>query len=253
MSPCACRVKTPKLHPVQLRSLMLCRQSETVALVTGVCRELGVELHHCSTAKTALEKFAQQRFHGVIVDDQDGANAALLLRDMQASASGRRSLIIALAKADAALDAVFGAGTHLVIYKPLTHDRLRNGLRAVRTLMGRRQQRASSRVKVDIMATITANGSEDIPAKILDISTGGAALSLQRPIPIVKSLKLSFTLPREKRTITTAGELVWKDVRGNLGIEFRNTDPAFTLSVARWIKAQTAPLGAAGTSPKSGP
>jgi PilZ domain len=206
----------------------------------GICRELGVELQHCSTAKTALEKFALHRFHGVIVDDQDGPSAALLLRDIQASASGRKSLIIALARTDAALDAVFGAGTHLVIYKPLTHDRLRNALRAIRTLMGRRQQRVSSRVKVDITSSLTVNETEDIPAKILDISTGGAALSVQRPIPIVKSLKLSFALPGEKSTTTTAGELAWKDVRGNLGIQFVNSDPAFTLSVSRWMKAQSA-------------
>jgi DNA-binding response OmpR family regulator len=154
------------------------------------CRDVGVELHHCTTAKTALEKFTLERFHGVIVDDQEGSSAASLLRDIQASASGRKSLIIALAKRDAALDAVFAAGTHLVIYKPLTQDRLRNGLRAVRTLMGRRRQRMSPRVKVDITANLTVNGTEDLPVNILDISPGGAALSLQRAFPIVTSLPL---------------------------------------------------------------
>jgi PilZ domain-containing protein len=201
---------------------------------------LGVELQHCSTAKTALEKFTLHRFHGVIVDDQDGPSAALLLRDIQASASGKKSLIIALAKTDAALDAVFGAGTHLVIYKPLTHDRLRNGLRAIRTLMGRRQQRGSDRVKVDLTASLRVNETEDSPVKILDISSGGAALSIQRPLPAVRTLKLSFALPGEKSTITTAAELVWRDVRGNLGIEFVNTDPAFTLLVTSWMQAQSA-------------
>lgn len=241
MVTCAGRGKIPKLYSVRLRSLMLCRQSETVALVTRACRELGVELQHCSTAKTALEEFALHRFHGVIVDDQDGPSAALLLKDIQASASGKKSLIIALAKTDAALDAVFGAGTHLVIYKPLTHDRLRNGLRAIRTLMGRRQQRAAPRVKVDITANLTVNETEEIPVKLLDISRGGAALSVQRPFPIVESLKLTFALPGENSTTTTAAELVWKDVHGNLGIEFVNRDPEFTLLVSRWMKAQSAP------------
>jgi PilZ domain len=227
---------------------MLCPQPETVALVTGVCRELGVELHHCFNAKGALEKFTLQRFHGVIVDDQDGPGAALLLRDIQASASGKKALIIALAKADAALDAVFGAGTHLVIYKPLTQDRLRNGLRAIRPLMGRQQQRASSRLKVDVTARLTVNETEQIPAKILDISTGGAALSVQCPLPIVTSLKLSFALPGEQRTIATAGELAWKDVRGNLGIQFVSSNSDFALSLSRWMKAQSAANSTAGLS-----
>lgn len=218
---------------------MLCRQPETIALVTRACREVGVELQHCSTAKAAMERFTLHRFHGVIVDDQDAPSAALLLSGIQASVSGKKALIIALAKTDAALDAVFGAGTQLVIYKPLTHERLRNGLRAIRTLMGRRQQRSSPRVKVDVAASLTVNETEHIPVKILDISVGGAALSLQRPLSPVQSLALTFALPGEKDPVTTAAELVWKDVRGNLGVEFMNADPELTLSVSKWMKAQS--------------
>jgi len=208
-------------------------------MVARVCRELGVELQPCSSAKTALERFSFQRFHGVIVDDQDGASAASLLRDIPACPSGRKALIVALAKTDATLDAVFGAGTHLVIYKPLTHDRLRNGLRAIRILMGRRQQRSSPRIKLSITASLTVNETEKFPAKLLDISQGGAALSLRRPFSCVKPVKLSFSLPGEQDAITTAAELVWKDIRGNLGIEFLNNDPAFSVLVARWMKARS--------------
>ena len=225
---------------MQLRSLILCRQPETVAFVVRACSELGVELHHCSSPKAALEKVTQKRFHGIIVDDQDGPGAALLLRDIQSSAGNRKSLIIALARSDAPLEAVFGAGTHLIIYKPLTQDRVRNGLRAIRTLMGRRQERTAPRITVDITAKLTINQTEDIPVKIVDISTGGAALSVQRSLPIVKSLSLNFALPGGKAAITTAAELVWKDVRGNLGIEFMGPGPEFTRLVSNWMKALSA-------------
>ena len=204
-------------------------------MVTRACRELGVDLQHCSSAKAALEEFNCQRFQGVIVDDQDGQSAATLLENIQESAGGKKALIIALAKTDAALDAVFGAGTHLVIYKPLTHDRVRNGLRAIRTLMGGRRQRLSPRVKLDLEATLAINETDAIPVKILDISRGGAALQVQRTPPTIKSLRLSFALPGEKTT-TAAAQLVWRDARGNLGIEFVNREPEFTLLVSKWTK-----------------
>jgi PilZ domain len=216
---------------------MLCQQPETVALAMRACRDLGVELHHCSTAKTAMETLSRQRFHGVIVDDQDGPNAASLLKDLRASANGKKSVIIALAKTDVGLDAVFGAGTHLVIYKPLTHDKLRNGLRAIRPLMGKQQHRGSLRVKVDFVANLTVNDSESIPVKILDLSSGGAALSLPKGYQTVKSLKLSIALPGDETIISTVAELVWKNSWGTLGIAFVNTDPAFTQSVSKWMKA----------------
>jgi len=220
---------------------MLCRQPETVALAVRACRELGVELQHYSSAKAAVENFPLHSFQGVIVDDQDGPGAALLLSEVQGSARGKNTLIIALAKPDAALDAVFGAGTHLVIYKPLTHERLRNGLRAISTLMGRRRRRASPRLKVNLTATLTVNEAEKIPIRILDISVGGAAISVQRPFSTVRTLALSFALSGEQPTITTAAELVWKDVRGNVGIEFLNTDPEFAKSMAAWMKTHSTP------------
>lgn len=162
---------------------MLCQQPETVALAMRACRELGVELHHSSTAKSAMEKFTLERFHGVIVDDQDAPNAALLLKELRASANGKKSVIIALAKTDVGLEAVFGAGTHLVIYKPLTHDKLRNGLRAIRPLMGKQQHRGSLRVKVDIAANLTVNDTESIPVKVLDLSNGVQPCCFRAPVP----------------------------------------------------------------------
>lgn len=217
---------------------MLCRQPETVALARRACRELGVELQHYSSAEAAVENFPRHSFQGVIVDDQEGPGAALLLREVQGSGGGKNTLIIALAKPDAALDAVFGAGTHLVIYKPLTHERLRNGLRAISTLMGRRRRRVSPRLKVNLAATLTINETEDIPVRVLDISVGGAAISVQRPFPTVKTLTLRFALPGAQR-IKTAAELVWKDVRGNVGIEFVNADDEFAESMASWMKTHS--------------
>ena len=220
---------------------MLCRQPETVALVMRACRELGVELHHYSSAKAAVENFPLHSFQGVIVDDQDAPGAALFLSEVQGAARGKNTLIIALAKPDAGLDAVFGAGTHLVIYKPLTHERVRSGLRAISTLMARRRRRASPRFQVNLTATLVVNEGEDIPVRIQDISVGGAAMSVQRPFPIVETLTLSFVLPGEQRRVTTAAEVVWKDVRGNVGIEFLSTDPEFAESMANWMKTHTTP------------
>jgi len=216
---------------------MLCRQPETVSLAMRACREMGVELQHFSSAKAALENFPRHSFQGVIVDDQDGPAAALLLKEVQASSSARNILIIALANPDAALDAIFGAGTHLVIYKPLTHERLRNGLRAISTLMGRRRRRGSPRLKVNLTATLTVNETEAIPVKILDISAGGAAVLVQRPFPTIETLALSFALPG-KQPITTSTELVWRDVRGNAGLEFVNVASEFADSMASWMKTQ---------------
>ncbi len=58
-----------------------------------------------------------------------------------------------------------------------------------------------------------------VPATMLDISEGGAALSTQS-LPIMKTVGLEFVIPGATAAIRTSAEVVWKDVRGRFGTQF---------------------------------
>jgi hypothetical protein len=184
-----------------------------------------------------LQTLKDQRFEAVIVDTEDHAGAMLILDNSTTLPSCKNSLRIALADRQTALAAAFSTGTHLVIYKPISADRLRNSLRAVSNLMGRRCQREFHRVRLRVPGLVHIAG-KDLPASILDVSEGGVALSTQQVMPVTKALDLEFALPGRAGLITTSAEVVWHDIRGRLGAQFVNMEPASRKILCEWLAAQ---------------
>jgi hypothetical protein len=163
----------------------------------------------------------------------------LILESVKTLASCKNSLTIVLTDSRTALATAFATGTHLVIYKPISADRLRNSLRALHNLMGRRPKREFDRIRVKVPAILQLSEKHNVGASVLDISHGGVALSTQHLEPTLKTLGLKFALPGRMGVITTSAEVVWSDVRGRLGAQFVNMEPASRTVLSEWISAQT--------------
>jgi DNA-binding response OmpR family regulator len=217
--------------------LLLCRHSPTVQSITRGFKEFSVEVEACSEPQAALQSLKSQRFAAIVVDGEDRAGAMLILDSLKTLPSCKNSLRILLADHQTALAAAFSAGTHLVIYKPIAADRLRNSLRALCNLMGRRQQREFNRIRVRFPA-IMQIAEKNLPASILDISQGGVALSTKEAIATAKTLGLQFALPGRTDMITTSAAVVWNDVRGRMGAQFVNMEPASHKVLCEWVAAQ---------------
>jgi CheY-like chemotaxis protein len=222
-----------------LHSLLLCRDNGTVQFLTRGLKELGVEVESCSEPEDALRRLREQRFEAVVIDDEDRAGAALILRSLKTLASGKNSLKIVLTDSHTMLATAFASETHLVIYKPISADRLRNSLRALLNLIGRRPKRGFTRIGVKVPALLQVSERHQVSASILDISQGGVALSTPHGSPRLKSLSLKFALPGRTGMITTSAEVVWSDVRGRLGAQFVNMEPAQQTMLSEWISAQS--------------
>src|SRR2546429_3262553 len=172
------------------RSLLLCEHEATARLVGRVFRDLGVDMEHLTASDIAVEKIKQGSFDAVVVDDADPTGAALVLEAARSLTSCKKSLGVVLAGSQTSLGVAFGAGTHLVIYKPITPDRVRNGLRAVRTLAARQHPRESHRIRVDVPATLHSAGKSYIPVSLVDISEGAFALRVDQALPPSPRLKM---------------------------------------------------------------
>jgi DNA-binding response OmpR family regulator len=221
-----------------LRSLLLCRHSATVEFITRGFREFSVEVVSCSEPQDALDRLGDHRFEAIVVDAEDRGGAMLILDSLKALPSNKNSLRVVLADRETALGTAFSTGTHLVIYKPISAERLRNSIGALCNLMGRRRQRESNRIRVRLPAMVNIAGKNQVPASILDISQGGVALSTQQAIPATKTLELQFALPGKTGQITTSADVVWNDVRGRIGAQFVDMEPASRKVLCEWVAAQ---------------
>jgi ActR/RegA family two-component response regulator len=218
-----------------LRSLLLCQDTATAELVARAFRELSLEIEHCGEADGALLKLRTQRFDAIVVDDADPAGAALILESARTMASCRNSLGIVLAQTHTTLSTAFSTGTHLVIYKPLSADRLRNSLRALRNLIGRRHQREFPRVDVEIPARLHLEDKNEVPVFISDLGQGGLALSSQTLLPTTGTMEVEFILPDRTSVVTASGEVVWRDAHGRVGLQFNKIEPECRKVLDEWL------------------
>src|SRR5436189_3206856 len=160
-----------------LRSLLLCRDDETVRILKRCFKELDVDLEHFSETKVAVQKAAELRYDAIVVDDEVEDAKALLERVMEL-ASCTKAVRIALAHPAAKMDSIFKIGTQVILYKPLSPERVRHGLRAVRNLMARDRRHGAKRIVTMVQARVSPRQARGAAKQVLiaDLSESGAAI-----------------------------------------------------------------------------
>jgi ActR/RegA family two-component response regulator len=235
-----------------LRSLLVSHDEKTVHTVGRVFKDLEVEFEHCSDAGVALEILAKHRYDAVVLDDQIDDASGLLERVLQLPTCNK-AVRIFLAEPVAEMHAVFKTGTQVILYKPLSPDRVRHGLRAVRNLMARERRRGSGRVPTTIGARIRHRKGSAIQVSIADLSDSGAAIQCPNgPLPYSGSLQLDFALPGDSDRIQLTAELVWQNNEGAGGIRFLDMASHARKKLGRWLKEELAEKGGRTTAARAG-
>src|SRR5713101_3156296 len=191
-----------------LRSLLLSGDDNTVRIVRRGFKDLAVGLEHFAESNAALLHLTKNRYDAIVVDDQI-EEAHIVVEQLIALPACNKSVRIVLAEPVATMHAVFKTGTQVILYKPLSPERVRQGLRAVRNLMGRDRRRGSSRVATTLTARIRYGKGAGTQVFIADISDSGAAIHCgDGGLPYSGNLHLDFALPEDTDRIHVTAELV---------------------------------------------
>lgn len=223
-----------------LRSLLLSRDENTARIVARGFKDLEVDLQHFSETEAALTHASKHRYDAIVVDDQV-EEAHLVLEKMISLPGCSKSVRIALAEPTAAMHAVFKTGTQVIIYKPLSIERVRQGLRAVRNLMGRDRRRSSRRVRTMIPVRVSPRQARGAYKQMLlaDLSDSGAAIHSETgDLPVSGVLNLEFALPGMTELIHATAELVWQDDEGAAGVRFLDMPSYARKHLMQWLKVQ---------------
>ncbi|HEX3740506.1 MAG TPA: PilZ domain-containing protein [Terriglobales bacterium] len=228
-----------------LHSLLLSNDQDTVRVVSRVFKDLEVDMDHCGETFTALSQAIEHHYDAIIIDDAMD-EPHLALQKLMELPSCSTSVRIVLADPAAALHPVFRASTQVVLYKPLSPDRVRHGLRAVRNLMTRERRRGNSRISTTLAARMSPAHARGTGKQITitDLSETGAAIRCDLDqLPASGGVTLDFSLPSESEIIHTTGELVWQDNKERAGIRFLDMPSHARKQLARWIKEHPTKAG----------
>jgi hypothetical protein len=203
-----------------------------------VFKDLEVELEHFSEPSAAVLHAAKNRFDAIVIDDSISQTGSILNKILELP-SCNKSVRIVLADCDSTLNEVFKTGTQIILYKPLTLERVRHGLRAVRNLMARERRRGAKRVRAMITARLIIGKMGPREALIMDISDTGAAVQFHPgEAPASNTFNLEFTPTGDTENIHAKAEVVWQDNEGNAGIRFVDMASYSRKRLAQWLKEQ---------------
>jgi len=216
---------------------VVCADAKAVQVLSRILREMGIRAEHCGDPQQAITRFKTDRFDALLVDFENEVTARQVVASAKLSATNKNSLVIAIADSRNIVREILAEGVSFVLYKPLSADRVSNSLRAARSLLPN-ERRRKPRVPLYGPVSIAYGTSENVPANLVDLSEQGVAIRAERALAPSAKVYFEFRLPDHgSSTVRLAGEVVWTDFTGRIGLSFAKVPQSSRQLLDNWLKS----------------
>jgi DNA-binding response OmpR family regulator len=227
---------------MNLLTLLVSTDDSASEVLGRVLPGFGIAMERFSDLATAIDRLHQQRFDALIVDFEDPSAAETVLQEAGRLNSGNAPVTVALVGEPAKTRDILSGGAHFVLYKPLSDDKARAGLRAVAALLNRERRRAH-RVPVQAPVDLTLPDARNVEGILIDLSeTGMEVLTAEPQIPGAL-LSFHFQLPDRSIEVHAHGQVAWANPNGQTGVRFLDLDGSIKSQLQVWLQAAAANLG----------
>jgi CheY-like chemotaxis protein len=223
-----------------LQTLLVSTDDSAADVLGRVLPTLGMAMDRSSDPETTIARIQQQRFDALIVDFDDSKMAEDVLQ--QAQKIGSAPLSIALVADTSKVREILSGGAHFVLYKPLSDDAVKAGLRAAAALLNRERRRAF-RVPVQAPVEITLPDTRKLDGILLDLSETGMDVLTAEPQAAGSLLGFQFQLPDGALKIEAHGQVAWANPNGQTGVHFLDISQDVSAELKKWLQAAASSAG----------
>ena len=216
------------------RALVFSSDSNAARVLRDALDEAGFSVDVCKQVADTLENLANEKFSVVVIDAADTRERDGILRQLRCTPGNKEALAVAALSTQAHAATAFALGANVLLYRPLSPDRVQSSLRAA-TRMIHRDKRQSRRTSVHAAADLSCPSVESAPATLLDLSNDGLSLQCERGLPTQSKIYLRFTLPGQTKSIQLSGETMWQDANGRAGIRFVHVPKSAAVMLKEWL------------------
>ena len=217
-----------------LQALLVSTDNSAADVLGRVLPPFGIALDRSSDPETTMARIQQQKFDALIVDFDSPEAAEAVLR--QAQLLGTSPLSIALVGDATKVRDILSGGAHFVLYKPISEETAKAGLRPAAALLSRERRRAF-RVPVQAPVEITLPDTRKVDGILLDLSeTGMDVLTAEPQIPGAL-LSFHFQLPDGALEVVAHGEVAWANPNGQTGVRFVDLAETASAGLKAWLQA----------------
>ncbi len=226
-----------------LLALLVSSDDSASEVLGRVLPASGIAVERFSDLATAIDRLHQQRFDALILDFEDQKAAAEVIGQARKLNSGNAPVTVALVVERAGARDILSGGAHFVLYKPLSDDKARAGLRAVAALLNRERRRAH-RVPVQAPVEINLPDTRKAEGILLDLSETGMEVLTAEPQAPGALLNFRFQLPDGSLEVHAQGQVAWAKPNGQTGVRFLDLDNSVKAQLQVWLQAAAGTLGA---------
>jgi len=227
-----------------LESLLLSQDAEVVRVLRPTLEKLSIEVEICQDAKKASEILISEKFDAVIVDCDDLKGGLAVLECLRATPSNRNSVAFAVLNGrKTTMQDAFGMGVNFVLQKPISSLNAARCFHAALSFM-ERERRRYFRQPVKMLVKIML-GDKEIKGTSTNVSEGGMALTLHQALPKGAMPRLQFTLPETKLALDVETDVAWADIKGHVGLRFKNVPKSSQELLEKWLSQQMEQLAGA--------
>jgi len=219
-----------------LTSLLVCSDAKAVQVLSGILQDLGIGVESCGDLDMARARLEDRHFDALLVDCQDQAAAVELIAQARNTRNNKNTVAIAIVSGQNQVGDIFAKSANFVLYKPISRERATHSMRAARGLM-RSERRVRPRIPVRAHTSVSYAGKEDVPAALVDLSEEGIAFRSDNKLPPYCKVYFQFALPGNPALIRLAGEVMWQDSCGRVGIRFAHVPRSSRKVLNDWLQA----------------
>ena len=217
-----------------LEGLVVANDLEVVNVFSRSLNEIGLKVEAHPDADSAVSALSRKKFDVVIVDCVAGAKGTEILKTVRWLPSNNKAVVVAVATGGAGMREAFASGADFVLSKPVQQEQ------ATRTLWAGygsmlRERRRYFRHRLDVPAEVQLESGEKTPARTLNISESGLAITADLKVRAGQKIWFSFTLPDTSLAISGSGQIVWTDARAQSGIHFEELKPQAVQELKNWL------------------
>jgi DNA-binding response OmpR family regulator len=222
-----------------LLALLISTDDAACEVLGRVLPASGIAVERFSDLATAMDRLRQQKFDALILDFENPQAAAEVFAEGCRLNSGSAPVTVALVAERERVRDILSSGAHFVLYKPLSEEKAKAGLRAVAALLNRERRRAY-RVPVQAPVELTLPDMRKVEGILLDLSETGMDVLTAEPQAAATLLRFCFQLPDGSLQIEAHGQVAWAKPNGQTGVHFLDLDEAVKAEMQVWLTAAAA-------------
>jgi len=225
---------------MNLQALLVSSDDAASDVLGRVLSGFEIAMDRSSDPETTLTRIQQQKFDALIADFDEPQLAHDVLAE--AKKLGSAPISIALVADSSRVREILSGGAHFVLYKPLSDDAARAGLRPAAGLLSRERRRAL-RVPVQAPVEITHADRRKVDGILLDISETGMEVLTAEAQKEGAILSFKFQLPDVENELEARAEVAWANSNGQTGVRFVDLAGGGESKLKDWLRTAAATAG----------